>query len=120
MNMPGFTAEASAYITSNTYHGVYNASSNVQQIVTQIKCGPDEFCCQSGPHGICYECCDAHPLPPQPTKCGNLVCPPGHPCCGPGWGCCPAGAHCCGDGDGCCPDGSSCVGIFGWHFCLPI
>lgn len=66
MKMPRFTAEASAYVRSNTYHSVYSANSNVQQIVAQIKCPPDTYPCDCGPKG-CYDCCDK---PSPPPKCG--------------------------------------------------
>jgi hypothetical protein len=76
LKIPGFTAEASAYTTSNTYQGVYGASSPSQQIEGAADCT-----CTSWytPPPVCtnWDC------PPKPTPPpGPTGCPPGQKCCG--------------------------------------
>lgn len=91
MKIPGFTAEASVYTSTNIYYGVYSASSIVQQIdsaactCTNWKCPPSPcgagWKWTEGPYGCptCYRTKDGLGEIQQPL-CSLLTSP-----CPEGW-----------------------------------
>jgi hypothetical protein len=79
-NMPGFNAEASMYMASNTYRAAHAAFADVAsarvipqqcRLLCQVVCPPPQQCCPTG-----WRCCGSC----ESGQCDDVCVRPGQSC----------------------------------------